>query len=471
MWDFSLKSYDSAWAIVVQLLLLLGFLFLGNIIRRSIPFLRKAYVPSALIGGLILLLFNILCKNVFGFALIDQQVMQVITYHSLAIGFIAMTLKVTKRENKKDGTGIRSFQNGALTGATYMLQAIFGILTILIFVWAGSKIFYGTGILLPLSFGQGPGNAMVWGSNYSNLGWWSDIGITKTAEDLQGVSSSFGLSLASIGFIVASVVGVIYINIFRRKGEIGRETVNLSRHVEDFVDNNEIEDNESIDKLSIQVAIVAIAYAITFGIMCLCSLNPTTNSMAWGFNFIFGVISATLVKFAFTFLKKKGVVKRKYINNYQMDRISGFAFDLMIIAGVAAIEINDIKGFILPLIVLSVIGTLITYVYVRIITKLCFKGMEHEMFLLNFGTLTGTASNGMILLREVDPNYSTPASNVFIISQFPAMVMVLPLILLLKFAVKSMTNLYIALGIFALLFIGYTLFIVLSAKKIAKKQK
>lgn len=478
MWDFSLASYGSTWALMVQLLLILGFLFLGNILRRSIPFLRKAYIPSALLGGLLLLIVNVLLKNVFnvkfdsipGGGIVDIQTMQVITYHSLAIGFIAMTLKITKRENKKDGTGLRSFQNGALTGATYMLQAIFGLLTILIFVWAGSKIFYGTGILLPLSFGQGPGNAMVWGSNYSNPDWWAGIGVTKAAEDLAGVSSSFGLSLASIGFIVASVVGVIYINIFRRKGEIGRETVQITRHVEEFVEHNEIEDNESVDKLSIQVAIVAIAYAITFGIMSLCSLNPTTNSMAWGFNFIFGVISATLVKFIFTFLKKKNVVKRKYINNYQMDRISGFAFDMMIIAGVASIEINDIKGYILPIIILSIIGTIITYIYVRIITKLCFKGYEHEMFLTNFGTLTGTASNGMILLREVDPNYSTPASNIFIISQFPAMVMVLPLILLLKFAVKSITNTYIAIGIFAVLFIGYTLFIVLTAKKANKKQ-
>lgn len=478
MWDFSLASYESAWAVVVQFLLILVFLLLGNMLRRAIPFLRKAYIPSALLGGLLLLLFNILMKNVFHVKLpgmeaegiIDAQVMQVITYHALAIGFIAMTLKVNKRENKKDGTGLKSIQNGALTGATYMLQAVFGLLTILIFFWAGKKIFYGTGILLPLSFGQGPGNAMVWGSNYSNPDWWTGVGITKTTEELSGVSASFGLSLASIGFIVASIVGVIYINIHRKTGALERKNAEMTRHLNEFVDKNEIEDNESVDKLSIQVALVAVAYAITFGIMSLCSLNPTTNSMAWGFNFIFGVISATLVKFVVNFLNKKNIIHRRYINNYQMDRISGFSFDLMIIAGVAAIQINDIKGFILPLTILSIVGTIVTYIYVRIITRLCFKGYEHEMFLTNFGTLTGTASNGMILLREIDPNYSTPASNIFIISQFPAMVMVLPLILLLKFAVKSPTNAYISIGIFLLLFAGYTAFIILSNKK-AKNKK
>ena len=69
------------------------------------------------------------------------------------------------------------------------------------------------------------------------------------------------------------------------------------------------------------------------------------NDVAWGFNFIWGIISATLIKVVVKFFYKKKVVKRKYINNYQMDRISGFAFDLMIIAGVAAIDIDVVSQY------------------------------------------------------------------------------------------------------------------------------
>lgn len=508
-WDFSINNYAGAWSIVVQLGLILVFLFLGNMIRRVVPFLRKAYIPSALIGGLLLLLLNIFLKNVCHVKLpgmeaegvIDQNVMQTITYHALAIGFIAMTLKVNKRENKKDGLGLKSIQNGFLTGATYMLQAVFGILTILVFVWAGKAIFYDAGVILPLGFGQGPGNALTWDNTFSdatkmadivkNGELWKDslsdpafVETLKSEGKILGTNGSFGLSIASIGFIVASVVGVLYINIFRRKGQIGRETVELgSRQIAEFVEHNEIEDNESVDKLSIQVAIVAVAYALTFGIMTLLSLidkpgKTFVTSIAFGFNFIFGVISATIVKTIFVFLKKKNIIHRKYINNYQMDRISGFAFDIMIIAGVAAIEINDIKGFILPIIALSIVGTVVTYLYVRLITRFVFKGYEHEMFLTNFGTLTGTASNGMILLREIDPSYKTPASDIFVVSQFPAMVAVAPLLLLLNFTAKSQTHTYISLGIFGLLFILYTVFIIVSTyisrpseKRHAKKVK
>lgn len=141
----------------------------------------------------------------------------------------------------------------------------------------------------------------------------------------------------------------------------------------------------------------------------------------------------------------------------------------MIVAGVSAIEIEDVKRYIWPVIILCAIGALITYIYIRVVSKHCFKGYEHEMFVTNFGTVTGTASNGMILLKEIDPNYETPASNLFVLSQFPAMISVAPLLLLLNFAGKSFTNAVITFAIFLVLFIGYTLFLFRAA--IFKKKK
>ena len=456
MWDFSLTNFDSVWSVVVQLGLLFVFLVLGNIIRRSIPPLRKSFIPSALIGGVLLALLGLFIKWVSptDFMLIDKQIMKVVTYHALAIGFIATTLKVANQEKKK-GLGVLSIQNGLLTGATYMLQAVFGLLTVFIFYWVGKEVFHATGIILPLAFGQGPGNAMTWDINF---------GIAD---------GSFGLALASIAFIVASLVGVVYLNFYRRKGEILRNEGIAERRLEEFVENHEIEDSDSIDKMSVQVGIVVICYAIAFGIMC--ALHATgvkmVRDIAWGFNFIFGVIAATLVKALLVFLKKKKVIKHKYINNYQMDRISGLAFDLMIIAGVAAIEIHNIKNYLWIILALTIVGTIVTFFYVKFITKHCFKGLNHHMFLVNFGTLTGTASNGMILLREVDSSFETQSSNIFIVSQFPAMVAVAPLLLLTAFAGSTPIKAYIALGIFAFLAILYTFIILLLQKKVIEKQK
>ena len=458
MWSFDLSQYTAVWETSLNICILLCALLLGNMLRRVIPFLRKAFVPSALIGGLLVFFVNFAVKEIFGAEFINRRTMQVLTYHALAVGFIAMSLKAV--EKKKDGEGLMSVKNGLITGGTYMLQAVVGIITALAFYYIGG-VFFGTGVLLPLGFGQGPGNALIWDVNFTESGYLTSNG-------------SLGLTIASIGFIVASVVGVIYINIFKRKGEIVYKERNITRAVSDFESENEIEDSESVDKSSIQFAFVAVSYLLSFGIMFLFKkLSDVTgvklfNDVAWGFNFIWGVITATALKAFMRFLEKKQVVKKRYINNYQMDRISGFAFDLMIIAGVAAIDIKVVADYVWIIIALSVVGTIATTVYVKIMTKLCFKDFCHEAFLVNFGTLTGTASNGMILLREVDPNYETPTSDIFILSQFPAMIAVAPLLLLLKTSASSFTGCMVSLGIFFILFIAYSAFLIISAKKRVK---
>ena len=81
-WDFTLANYGAVWAFLTQLGLLLLFLMLGNILRRTIPLFRKCLIPSALLGGALLLVVNIIGKQ-FGFVLVDNRLMQVITYHIL----------------------------------------------------------------------------------------------------------------------------------------------------------------------------------------------------------------------------------------------------------------------------------------------------------------------------------------------------------------------------------------------------
>ena len=460
-WDFTLANYPAVWAFMVQLGLLLLFLMLGNILRRTIPLFRKCLVPSALLGGTLLLIANVIAKQ-FDFMLVDNRLMQVITYHCLAIGFAAMTLKTEKSTHKTNKAQVVEF--GALQGGCYMLQAFVGLgITLVLFLltrYGKQVISYICGLILPLAFGQGPGNALSWDINFTNI----------PNAQFAG-NGSFGLSLASIGFVVASVLGVLYINIYKKRGDL---VVRKARPDGQIVDQSnpkgdEIPDNESVDKFTIQLGFVALAYALSFGFMCLLgAISDFTNSIGWGFNFLWASLAAMLIKLVVKQLHRHNLMHRVYINNYQMDRISGFSFDLMIVAGVAAIEISDIRSYILPVVMLSVVGAVITYVYIRKVSKECFKGFEHEMFLMAFGTLTGTASNGMILMKEVDPGLRTPTSSLYILSNFPGMVMIAPLLLLLGFAGKTLTNAIIACTIFFVLWAAYTIF--LFRRRIFKKR-
>ena len=460
-WDFSLANYGAVWAFLAQLGLLLMFLMLGNVLRRTVPLFRKCLIPSALLGGALLMIVNVIAKQ-FDVFIVDNRLMQVITYHCLAIGFAAMSLKTEKSTHKTNGTQVVEF--GALQGGCYMLQAFVGLgITLALFLltrYSEQIISYICGLILPLAYGQGPGNALSW-----------DINFTNTPAAQFAGNGSFGLSLASIGFVVASVLGVLYINIYKKRGTLHVRDVRPAGEKVDLTNpsGEEIPDNESMDKFTLQAGFVALAYALSFAFMALLGvISDFTNSIAWGFNFLWASLAAMLIKFVVKRLRRHNLMHREYINNYQMDRISGFSFDLMIVAGVSAIEINDIRNYILPVVILSVVGAVATYIYVRKVTKECFKGFEHEMFLMCYGTMTGTASNGMILMKEIDPGLRTPTSSLYILSNFPAMVMIAPLLFLLSFAAQSVMNAIVACVIFFVLWTAYTIF--LFRRRIFKKR-
>ena len=308
-WNFTLANYGPVWSFMVQMGLLLMFLVAGNILRRTIPVFRRCLVPSALLGGTLLLVVNMTAKR-FGFEMVDKRLMQVITYHCLALGFAAMSLKTEKSTHKTDPAQVLEF--GALQGGTYMLQATVGLATtlVLFLLTRGGEnvISYICGLLLPLGYGQGPGNALSW-----------DINFTNTPAARFAGNGSVGLSLASIGFVVASVCGVLYINVFRRRGQLTVRTGAAQAVREEL--EEEIPDSESVDKFTLQMGFVALSYALAFGFMCLLgSLSDFTNNIAWGFNFLWASLAAMLIRVVVKLLRRGQLMHRGYINNYQMDR-------------------------------------------------------------------------------------------------------------------------------------------------------
>ena len=75
-----------------------------------------------------------------------------------------------------------------------------------------------------------------------------------------------------------------------------------------------------------------------------------------------------------------------------------------------------------------------------------------QQFMAMYGMLTGTASTGMILLREVDPEYKTPVADNLIYQNLPAIVFGFPMMLLATLApVKPKTTLVILVLFFVVM--------------------
>ena len=256
----------------------------------------------------------------------------------------------------------------------------------------------------------------------------------------------------------------------KKKGDIViRENV-FRLNSEKVEDDNEIPMVESMDKLTVQIALVVICYAISFGIMYFLGklVGDGLRTTIFGFNFLLGTLSAVLVKAIMELLKKGKVMHRDYVNNFLLSRIAGFAFDIMIVAGVGAIQIDLIKDYWLVLLIMALLGVLFTYMYVRLVSAKLFQSYMHEEFLVMFGMLTGTASTGVILLREIDPLFETAASDNVVYQTFPAILLGFPMMLLAAFCPKSDTSTYITLAIMVAYFI--VLNIILFRAQIFKKR-
>ncbi|NLG57796.1 MAG: hypothetical protein GX540_05235 [Clostridiales bacterium] len=433
------------WAGVIAVLLLLA-----NIMARKIAFVRKSLIPVAALAGFLLLILRSA-----GLLNVPMQLLEMVTYHGIALGFIALTLRTTK-----EGTGgMFAFKAGALIVSSYLVQAIIGLLiSVILFYTIMPDFFPAAGILLPMAYGQGPGQANNVGSSYEAMGF---VG-----------GRSFGLSLAAVGYLVACLVGIWYTRRVIRKRRLvvtERPMVSGSVTIEAFQDPNEAPVSESIDRLSMQVALVLVTYLLTFlatravatliGAVAPGFANILTP-LLWGFNFITGSLMAMLVRAVLGGLRKTGLMTRQYQNNYLLNRLSGLAFDLMIVAGIASIDIADMRGLWLPFVLMAVIGGVITYWYLKRLTPILAPDYADESFVAMFGMLTGTISSGILPLRQIDPEFKTPAADQLVVGSGTGIIFGAPMLILIGLAPSSQGMLWLTIGLCAVYLALLVLFMV-----------
>ena len=427
--DFSAAN-TGLWNPVIQIGIMAGLILLANTLRRKLGFIRKTLMPTAVLAGFIMLILR-----ATGILKADIAFLEALTYHALALGFIALSLRVPTKENAS-GALIGS-KSGALIVSTYLVQALVGlVISILLAYTVMPGLFKASGILLPMAYGQGPGQANNVGTTYEALGM---VG-----------GRSFGLSLAAAGYLCACIVGVIYLNVYARKGLLKRagkvDEVSGSVTVDTFQDEDEIPISESVDRLSVQVALVCVVYLVTYlvtwGITVLLArvspgLANTVSTLLWGFNFIIGSVMAMACRSLLKGLRSAKMMNHQYQNNYLLSRISGLAFDLMIVAGIASINIEDLSGYWLPFTLMAIAGGVITFWYLKYMCRLLYPGYEQEGFFSMYGMLTGTLSSGVLLLREIDPNMETPAANNLITGSSFGIAFGAPVLLLVSLAARS----------------------------------
>ncbi len=377
-----------------------AMLILGVLLRATMPFLQKFLMPSCLIGGIIGLV--LISLGALNFSSAD---IKTFAYHFFNISFISVGLTANGNPAKTD-SGEKGYLKGplwmALTqNAIFPMQAIVGGLLVIAFGLIGFKLFPTFGFFAPLGFEEGPGQALSFGKV------WEEFGFSS--------ATTIGLTFATVGFFFSFFVGVPLANWGIRKGLAahGPKTLPKDLLMGILAKNQDAEPagrlpfhSGNVESLAFQTALVGFVYILTYAFIKYIGMIVPADvaSILWGFFFIFGLGIAILVrwamsKFNMAHLADAGIQRR----------ITGWSVDFLIVATVMAIELAVVWEYIVPISIISlVVGILTTFAIVYLGKRIWSYNLERMVAL--YGTVTGTVSCGLLLLRIVDPEFKTPVA-------------------------------------------------------------
>jgi glutamate:Na+ symporter, ESS family len=416
---------NDSWAIILDFALLSLLMVIAAILKARIPFLRKLIIPTSMIAGFLGLLLG---SEILGWISFDIDLLGNLVYHLMGIGFIALSLK------ERDVQSSPAIMNsGILIVSTYLIQGIIGFgLLLLLGITLYPNLFPGVGLLLPLGFGQGPGQAYSIGTQWEKLG-------------LEG-GGNLGLTIAGIGFIWATVVGILLMNFLIRGKKYKQGSARPKKDHQPLLERmepDEIPLSDAIDKLTYQIALIGTIYFVTyltlFGVEKVLSplgtYGVTLAQLLIGFHFIIGSLYAVLFRMILNKWQHAGFKLEHSPNNYLLQRISGFSFDYMIAASISAISIYALGEYLVPILLLTTAGGIITIVFLLWIVPRVFPEDQLTNVLGFYGMLTGTISTGLALVKAVDPKFQSNTTENLVTGSASAILFGFVLLLILNIPV------------------------------------
>ena len=372
------------WTLLVDVGLISGLLLLGKLARARVRFIQKLFIPPSLLAGLAAL---ILGPGVLGWLPFSDRMG---TYASILIALVFSALPLTSGKSAS-GQG-RIGRMWAYSQAGMLLQwALGGLLGWLVLsrIW---DIDAACGLAMPAGFCGGHGTAAALGEAFTRYG----------AGDIQ----TLAMTAATVGIIASVVIGLwatregaergwtTYLSRFSdlpaelRSGILPAER-RSSMGVASF-------SAISLDSMTFNIGVVALIALAGYGIsQGIAALWPALMLPVFSCAFLAGILVRALLR------KTKA---NEYLSKPIIGHLSGAFTDYLVAFGVASIKLEVVWRYIVPLLILLVIGLVATFLYVFLLGRRFHKTAWFEKSIFTWGWFTGTMAMGIALLRITDPD-------------------------------------------------------------------
>ena len=396
------------------------FLLVGLLLRSKIKVLQKLFLPASVIGGIVGLILVQVFSRVGAVA--EQVTNYVSVMDALPAILIVPIFASTPLAifNRKDniaaaaGKATAGIANGVfwLMCGIFTVQMVIGFGVNFFMTKAGSAIpsYNVWGFDLAAGFTGGHGTAASLGATYRGI-----PPLAEFASQGKDVATTF----ATFGLIGGMILGIIFINIAARRGTTAvmkkpaaLEGVALTGLQNDVSKQEslgrETTKSFTIETLSVHLAVVLGVVLASYGVSALLARVPAIGSLlkqlpVWSIAMVLMLLANKLI----SALKLEWMFDKKVVQ-----KLSGFMTDFAIVCAIASMNLKTIATFIVPIVICSVIGFVVTYFYVFKLTKF-ITGTEapFEHSIIAWGTSTGVLMTGLVLLKVCDPNYETSTLN------------------------------------------------------------
>jgi ESS family glutamate:Na+ symporter len=378
-------------------------LFVAQIVRARVKWVQRLHVPAALIAGFLGLFLGKsflghIWESAAGYAIPFSDAISYYPYMLIVVLFGTLFLGNRSTDSPRDT--VRK------VGDTFLLNmgAEFGGFGVALLIGGGLLVIFfphissSFAILQPAGFVGGFGYAAAIGTSLQN------------APDSvwQGQDAvSIGQTFATIGLLAAIFGGLAAINYGARRGytrfitnvgELPEEMrTGLIREPHQPSMGKSTLSSACIDPLTWHVLLVLITVGGGYYSYQLAKyLWPAIELPMFCLSMLTGVLLQGAIR-------KLGL--QQFVDKDVVTRIGGVSTDYLVAFGIASINIAVVLNFIVPIILLSVLGIAFVFFYLFVICKRLFQNYWFERGIFVFGWSLGVVAMSVTLLRIVDPNF------------------------------------------------------------------
>lgn len=384
---------------------------LGKFLRVKIGFLRKLYLPSSVIGGILGLIvvasWNRWCDPASlapwtaGWSKLPGLLINVV-FAALFLGVTIPPLATIWRKSAPQ------LAYGQIVAWGQYVVGIGLVLVVLGPLFNVSPLF---GVIVPVGFEGGHGTAGGLAATFEELGW--------------AAGKDYGLASATAGIISAIVVGMALVNWAARKGIVSQLAKPEDLSPEEATGLYPVDRRpeagrqtvtpESVDSLALHLSVIGLAILIGYGVkqvlMAIESATPGLKNQEimrafplFPLCMIGGlIVQVCISRFAGTSPVDRGL----------MQRIGGTALDFLVVAAISTIRLEVIAKGLAPFLVIVAGGILWNVFCVMVVAKRMLPDAWFERAIAEMGQSMGVTATGLLLLRVVDPQSETEAPSAF----------------------------------------------------------